>query len=84
MVQFWNGRDHSYSQPFQNGTIGNPNFKMFGIPKCSDDLDVQYVIRFPLCLIIWSSLMVLCMSFSFHRKQIQWGWQIWKCPDFKW
>ena len=36
IVQFYNGWDHSctycYNQPFQNWTIGNPNFKMFGIP----------------------------------------------------
>ena len=39
MVWFWNGWDHSYNychdQLFQNQTIGNLNFKMFGIPMCA-------------------------------------------------
>ena len=37
IVWFWNSQDHSnslcYYRPFQNHAIGNPNLKMFGIPK---------------------------------------------------
>ena len=36
MVWFWNGRDQriAIAGPFPNLTIGNPNFKTFGIPMC--------------------------------------------------
>ena len=38
MVRFLNGWDsysYCYDWPLQNRTIGNQNFKTFGIPKCS-------------------------------------------------
>ena len=46
LVRFLNVRDHSYRYccdwPFQNQTIGNLNFKTFGIPMCSVFQCVRY------------------------------------------